>query len=371
MSRAHLFRPLRDSEGNLKPTAVVSLFQRGTTTPIEQPIYSSPTGSTTLSNPFAATLGIIDVYLDEPEDIDIFFEVDGLESTISNVAVAPAAEEVVRTLAPLTITNTPASGQILLGTGIAGEAAWGDVPAMTGEALVHHHDGDVAGSTQLGQDALAGISGTALGDMADAGQEGTAVGYDATAGQRGTAVGATTWAAPNSVAVGYGAGANIVGQYWVAIGYNADPQGTGAVVIGYQAAAGEEAVALGPNASAPGLRSVALGAGASAQNEDAVALGSGAVATHARSTVIGKGAASTAADQIVLGSADHTVVVPGRLNATGGDTHLAGTTGRVGYYGAEPIPRPTVSGSAGGNAALSSLLLALEALGLITDDSSP
>ncbi|MFD1657006.1 hypothetical protein ACFSL4_01830 [Streptomyces caeni] len=47
--------------------------------------------------------------------------------------------------------------------------------------------------------------------------------------------------------------------------------------------------------------------------------------------------------------------------------HL-GTT--LGFYGATPAARPTVTGSRGGNAALASLLTALATLGLITDSTT-
>jgi hypothetical protein len=39
----------------------------------------------------------------------------------------------------------------------------------------------------------------------------------------------------------------------------------------------------------------------------------------------------------------------------------------IGFFGASPVARPTVSGSRGGNAALASLVTALSSLGLITD----
>jgi hypothetical protein len=47
----------------------------------------------------------------------------------------------------------------------------------------------------------------------------------------------------------------------------------------------------------------------------------------------------------------------------------ADTTG-LGFFGATPVAKPTVSGSRDGNAALASLITALEQLGLITDDTT-
>jgi hypothetical protein len=44
---------------------------------------------------------------------------------------------------------------------------------------------------------------------------------------------------------------------------------------------------------------------------------------------------------------------------------------RLGFFGATPTTRPTVSGSRGGNAALADLVAKLAALGLIVDGTTP
>jgi hypothetical protein len=54
-------------------------------------------------------------------------------------------------------------------------------------------------------------------------------------------------------------------------------------------------------------------------------------------------------------------VMPGALDHDG-------TT--VGFYGATPAAKPTVTGAKGANAALTSLLAALVTLGLITDTTT-
>jgi len=46
------------------------------------------------------------------------------------------------------------------------------------------------------------------------------------------------------------------------------------------------------------------------------------------------------------------------------------TSGALGFFGSAGVPKPTVTGSRGGNAALSSLITALSSLGLVTDSSS-
>lgn len=370
MSRAHLFRPLRDSEGNLKPSAVVSLFNANTRTKITQPIYTTPTGTTVLANPFTATLGVIDIYLDNPDVVAIEFTPSGDPPTyVDYISVLPPAHEVVRSsAAALRIVNTAAPGQILQATLIEGEAKWADIPATQTDIAAHEHDGDGLNSTQVGTTASALADGVAVGDGSAAAASGVAVGRDAdTTDQQAVAIGALSRATAFSVAVGYDAGSVSAAQFWVAIGYQADATGTGGVAVGSQTVAAANAVAIGASAQATGADGIAIGRGAKAQNVDAVAIGPRTIVTHARSVALGADAATTADDQIMLGTAAHTVVVPGRLNATGGETRVGGATGRVGFFGTPPTSRPLVTGARGGNAALANLLVALDALGLIED----
>lgn len=46
------------------------------------------------------------------------------------------------------------------------------------------------------------------------------------------------------------------------------------------------------------------------------------------------------------------------------------SSSKVGFYGTTPVVKPTVTGSKGSNAALTSLIAALVAQGLITDTTS-
>lgn len=55
---------------------------------------------------------------------------------------------------------------------------------------------------------------------------------------------------------------------------------------------------------------------------------------------------------------------------TGTGTKIGGIGSVMGFFGATPIAKPTVTGSRGGNAALASLLTQLATLGLITDSTS-
>lgn len=54
----------------------------------------------------------------------------------------------------------------------------------------------------------------------------------------------------------------------------------------------------------------------------------------------------------------------------GGNLLLGSAGASMSFYGAGPVAQPSVTGSRGGNAALASLLTALDALGLITDNTT-
>lgn len=61
------------------------------------------------------------------------------------------------------------------------------------------------------------------------------------------------------------------------------------------------------------------------------------------------------------------------MNSTtpgGGGTIIDAATGKIGFFGSTPVVKPTVSGSLGGNAALTSLVTALAALGLIVNSTT-
>lgn len=78
---------------------------------------------------------------------------------------------------------------------------------------------------------------------------------------------------------------------------------------------------------------------------------------------------------VIKGGARYTSGTDGGVQLKGGDgttvfqIDMAGGA-RIGFYGATPAAKPTVTGSRGGNAALASLLTALSGQGLLTDSSS-
>lgn len=71
MSRAHFFRLLTDAAGNLVPNCQVRVLQPGAVNPIESPLYTGDTGSTTKANPFVTGDGRMDFYLDTAQRVRI------------------------------------------------------------------------------------------------------------------------------------------------------------------------------------------------------------------------------------------------------------------------------------------------------------
>jgi hypothetical protein len=59
-----------------------------------------------------------------------------------------------------------------------------------------------------------------------------------------------------------------------------------------------------------------------------------------------------------------------QLRTSGGTQIEVGAPSTIGFFGASPVAKPTVTGSKGGNAALASLIAALASLGLIIDSTT-
>lgn len=75
-----------------------------------------------------------------------------------------------------------------------------------------------------------------------------------------------------------------------------------------------------------------------------------------------------AGGQLVI---DTNAIAPAESPSFTGAVHIGNSASSLGFFGASPSARPSVSGSRGGNPALASLLAALAGLGLVTDASVP
>lgn len=71
MARAHLYKPIQDGAGNLRPGAVVRVLEPGSLDEVPVPLYVADSGPNTIPNPFTSDDGLIDFYLDQPRRVRI------------------------------------------------------------------------------------------------------------------------------------------------------------------------------------------------------------------------------------------------------------------------------------------------------------
>lgn len=145
--------------------------------------------------------------------------------------------------------------------------------------------------------------------------------------------------------------------------------GTGSVTIGHDATSLQSGcVYIGNTASGTGLNSTGVGRLARTNNADnATALGSLSQVGvgHNNSVALGSSSLTTAVNQLMIGHAS----VP--LNVVIAGTGDLQCGNGIGVWGTTPPgSQPTVIGSRGGNAALTSLLTTLAATGLFVDGTS-
>lgn len=113
MARAHLYRSISDSNGNIRPAVQVSVFNAGSTQLTEQTLYTGETGSTALENPFVSSDGVIDFYLDRAQSVKIELRDGSSLSTFDNIEVVPSPDNVVQAANGFAIQNAPEAGQFL------------------------------------------------------------------------------------------------------------------------------------------------------------------------------------------------------------------------------------------------------------------
>ena len=75
MARAHLYRPIQDAQGNLRPKAVVRVFDASGSSLTSVPLYSGPVGTAVKGSVHTANNGILDFYTDEPQRFRIGIKV--------------------------------------------------------------------------------------------------------------------------------------------------------------------------------------------------------------------------------------------------------------------------------------------------------
>jgi hypothetical protein len=251
-----------------------------------------------------------------------------------------------------------------------------------GTVPAHSHSGSGSGSVVLGDGAAAtGVASVAVGNAATAsGTNATAFGARAQATATDTvAVGPDTKApSQNGVAIGARANGSLAATGWTAVGADSYVDVTDGTAVGRQAKTyGQAGAAIGTGAyvgpSATGA--VALGQNAQALAAGAVALGPNSVvaSSHMNATAIGSNAKTSAALQTMFGNPSvwsGAVIFCGKLYGLSNVNLGVDATSRLGFFGSEGTVKPTVTGSVGGNTALSNLIAALAGLGLLTNNTT-
>lgn len=148
MSRAHLYRPVTDSDGNVVPNTVITVYEAGTSQLIQQPLYVQPSGSPVWDNPHTTSDGFVDFYLDRPQSVRIGLAVQGSPETyVDDIPVLPAPENLVQAVEAFQILNAPTEDWFLQ-AGQPGQAAWvdaGDLVNSKPSPLNQIYDYDFSG----------------------------------------------------------------------------------------------------------------------------------------------------------------------------------------------------------------------------------
>lgn len=124
MTRAHLNRPITDSDGNIVPNTRITVYEAGTSTLIGQPLYTQVTGSPVWDNPRTTSDGFVDFYLDRPQSVRIGLAVQGATETfIDDIPVLPAPDNLVQADKPFQVVGAATPGYFMQ-AGQPGLAAW-------------------------------------------------------------------------------------------------------------------------------------------------------------------------------------------------------------------------------------------------------
>lgn len=148
MSRAHLYRPVTDSDGNVVPNTVITVYEAGTSQLIQQPLYTQSSGSPVWDNPHTTSDGYVDFYLDRPQSVRIGLAVQGSPETyVDDIPVLPSPDTLVQADEAFQVLNAPTEGWFLQ-AGQPGQAAWvdaGDLVNSKPSPLNQIYDYDFSG----------------------------------------------------------------------------------------------------------------------------------------------------------------------------------------------------------------------------------
>lgn len=128
MARAHVRQVLQNPDGSVLTGAEVRVLQAGSLTLIAQTMYTTDSGSTTLSNPFTCEDGVVEFFLDIPERVQLGYTPPGGTEQFALVDAEPDASGLVQAAFAFTITNGPVPDKPLVGNNDGETATFKDLP---------------------------------------------------------------------------------------------------------------------------------------------------------------------------------------------------------------------------------------------------
>lgn len=161
---AHLYKPITDSQGNLRTNCSVALYAEGTTTPISAAFFSDEALTVPMTNPFDCPSGVIDVYFAAHERMDVGITPAGdVQVIVPAVDTAePPGASVDPNANPVVIGSGASAGVDAVAVGL-GAAAGGNTSVAVGSgatasitdavAIGHGAQAEHAGSAALGAGA--------------------------------------------------------------------------------------------------------------------------------------------------------------------------------------------------------------------------
>lgn len=414
-ARPRLYLPIRDERGDLLLYSRIRVYQEDGTTLFTGKLYRDGLSQQVYSNPFVAAPALVSVYLAAPARVRLGIQADTtVDEVLTNaIDVTFDADQSVTTTAPLYVSGAWSVGALLCGTD-ASHAFWKPL------RVDHEHETVAPRSVLVGASSLRLRQAGSFTDTVTVGSD---------SGGWGAASSLKNAVAIGSMVDAYGRGGVAIGREanateqhdspWssasVALGRTSDAT-AGAVAVGTAAVAGIKGTAIGAAARATSSQGVALGTGAR-PGLDGIAIGTGAGSQSSGmqgSTGLGAGAqyglpSSTDPGDTatLLGAFDPTRarVFPWAnpygsqsespfdeyaptMSFTGrtvqlqrglewladvaavqvqGDATLGGPDSRLGFLGAVPQAKPSLSDDepSSGNAALDNLIFALRDLGLL------
>lgn len=145
--RCHIHLPITDSAGVVFPYASITLNDSDTGLQIATNAYTQAEGGNPVAFPLFSDPAVIDIWTDDPVRVDVVAEVsDNIRIILQGVDILPPAGNIMRTPAPLKVTNAEQIAETaVLMSSETGQATF----RVTDPVGTHEHEGDSNGSTVL------------------------------------------------------------------------------------------------------------------------------------------------------------------------------------------------------------------------------